>query len=312
MNSQQNVDQEIGNGSEEQAKCDFVTKSNKPLYIDIILELPESEDKELIKNVRVAKNSQGDILLSSVCSRLHEIGFDVTGMIVSYYSSIEQMYIFAGKDPIPFEKDGISVSNLCSNRLALKFRSGDDTYSKKSLPVSSLNNESSSLCYSLENKLKLSEGGMGATDGSSPITTPCLNEISSTQITPPIPRASLDPSMGGPDSNTANASSRRCIRTKERNISFVIEKVSMWRKLYNGIQNPSGNITRYSLDDSAKKVGISKKSLDDYLLQLRYGKKFGFDFNENKEEKIGKLRAFVKKKKREEKEKKEAYRNGLR
>lgn len=59
----------------------------------------------------------------------------------------------------------------------------------------------------------------------------------------------------------------------------------------------------YSLEDAAKKVGISKKSLDDYLLQLRYGKKYGFDFNEHKEAKIGILRAFVKKCKQDEKDK---------
>jgi hypothetical protein len=41
--------------------------------------------------------------------------------------------------------------------------------------------------------------------------------------------------------------------------------------------------------------------LDDYLLQLRYGKKYGFDFNEHKEAKIGVLRAFVKKEKTKEK-----------
>lgn len=34
-------------------------------------------------------------------------------------------------------------------------------------------------------------------------------------------------------------------RTKERKISFVIEKVSMWRKLYNGIQDNQGKIVRY-------------------------------------------------------------------
>jgi len=88
-------------------------------------------------------------------------------------------------------------------------------------------------------------------------------------------------------------------RTKERKISFVIEKVSLWRKLYNGIQD-GDKIVRYSLEDAAKKVGISKKSLDDYLLQLRYGKKYGFDFNAHKADKIGVLRAFVKKKKSEE------------
>jgi hypothetical protein len=41
-------------------------------------------------------------------------------------------------------------------------------------------------------------------------------------------------------------------------------------------------------------VGVSKKSLDDYLLQLRFGKKFNFDFEKNKLEKVGTLRHFVK------------------
>jgi len=40
---------------------------------------------------------------------------------------------------------------------------------------------------------------------------------------------------------------------------------------------------------------MSKKSLDDYLLQLRFGKKYGFNFNKHKDDKIGVLRQFVKK-----------------
>jgi len=39
-----------------------------------------------------------------------------------------------------------------------------------------------------------------------------------------------------------------------------------------------GNLVRYSLEDAATKVSVSKKSLDDYLLQLRFGKKYNFDF----------------------------------
>lgn len=54
---------------------------------------------------------------------------------------------------------------------------------------------------------------------------------------------------------------------------------------------------RYSLEDAAQKVGVSKKSLDDYLLQLRFGKKFGFDFQKHKDDKVGVLRTFVKKEK---------------
>ena len=48
--------------------------------------------------------------------------------------------------------------------------------------------------------------------------------------------------------------------------------------------------TGESLEEAAKKVGISKKSLDDYFLQLKNGKQNGFNFNEHKDDKIGILR----------------------
>ena len=63
----------------------------------------------------------------------------------------------------------------------------------------------------------------------------------------------------------------------------------------------NGNLLRYSLEDAAKKINMSKKSLDDYLLQLRFGRKYGFDLNRHKHEKVGKLRAFVRQKKMEAK-----------
>ena len=83
-------------------------------------------------------------------------------------------------------------------------------------------------------------------------------------------------------------------RTKERKIGYIIEKVNTWRKLYNGFYDEYGKFTKYSLDEAAKIIGISKKSLDDYLLQLRMGRKYGFDFNSNKNNKVGVLRSFVK------------------
>lgn len=61
----------------------------------------------------------------------------------------------------------------------------------------------------------------------------------------------------------------KCRRTKERKIGYIIKKVLKWRQLYNGVLNQSGSQTRCSLEESAQKVGISKKSLDDYLLQIR-------------------------------------------
>lgn len=44
------------------------------------------------------------------------------------------------------------------------------------------------------------------------------------------------------------------------------------------------------LDDGAEIVKISKKTLDDYLAQLKKGKKYGFNFNEHRNDKVGVLR----------------------
>lgn len=52
------------------------------------------------------------------------------------------------------------------------------------------------------------------------------------------------------------------------------------------------------MEDAANKVGISKKSLDDYLLQVRFGRKYGFNFNEHKNDKVGILRDYVRKHKK--------------
>ena len=83
-------------------------------------------------------------------------------------------------------------------------------------------------------------------------------------------------------------------RPKERRISFVISKVLEWRTLYDGIMDSNGESVRYSLEEAAEKVGISKKSLDDYMLQLKLGKKYGFDFQKNKDKNVGVLRTFIK------------------
>ena len=83
-------------------------------------------------------------------------------------------------------------------------------------------------------------------------------------------------------------------RTKERTIGYIIEKVSQWRKLYNGYMDENHQLRRMSLEEAAEKVGVSKKSLDDYLSQLRQGRALGFNFNLNKNQKVGDLRQFVK------------------
>lgn len=75
--------------------------------------------------------------------------------------------------------------------------------------------------------------------------------------------------------------------------------------LYSGYEE-DGQVKKMSLEDAAVVVGISKKTLDDYLMQIRSAKKFGFDFARHYSEKVGVIRSFVKKKKGEEKKHKQA------
>lgn len=75
--------------------------------------------------------------------------------------------------------------------------------------------------------------------------------------------------------------------------------MSLWRLLYTGFQK-NGVFIKMSLEEAAQKVKISKKSLDDYLMQLRSAKKFGFDFDKYNNDKVGVIRSFVRKKKEEE------------
>lgn len=44
---------------------------------------------------------------------------------------------------------------------------------------------------------------------------------------------------------------------------------------------------------AARSIGISKKSIDDYLRLIKMGNKLNFDFDSFEEEKIGYLRGFV-------------------
>jgi len=83
-------------------------------------------------------------------------------------------------------------------------------------------------------------------------------------------------------------------RTKERKIGEIVKKVAEWRRLYTGKIGANGTVEKYTLDEAAERVGIAKKTLDDYLLQIRAGKKYGFDFNIHSESKVGILRSFVK------------------
>lgn len=87
-------------------------------------------------------------------------------------------------------------------------------------------------------------------------------------------------------------------RIRERQISEVVKAVAIWRRLYTGVSTTHGDETlliRYSLTDAAQKVGISRKTLDEYLHLINMGRKYGFKFSARQDEKVGQLRLFVSK-----------------
>ena len=83
-------------------------------------------------------------------------------------------------------------------------------------------------------------------------------------------------------------------QSKPKTIKEIIAKVAEWRRSYNGKRGVNGNYERKELDDSALDLGIPKKTLDDYMFQLRKARAGGFDFDRFGDESIGFLREFNK------------------
>ena len=90
-------------------------------------------------------------------------------------------------------------------------------------------------------------------------------------------------------------------RPKERHILDVLNMVKEWRRLYDGYYQENGNFFQVPLDTAAQIVGVSKKTLEDYLYQIKSANKYGFDFEKFKFHKIGILRSFVRREKEKEK-----------
>ena len=82
------------------------------------------------------------------------------------------------------------------------------------------------------------------------------------------------------------------LNKRTRKIGEVVKIVYSQRKFFNGYYNDNGEKTKYNLEEASKKVGIKRKTLDDYLKQLRKARLLGFDFNKNKDESISFLRDF--------------------
>lgn len=218
------------------------------------------------------------IQVSELCNALKILGYPITGSMISIYNYIVDDYVFYGNDPIA-QNITLGVKSLDLKRFKMKIINYVDEKMLKDVPglyiKSNIANNNNDSCFEEDT---LSDGE---------------EEVSN-----------IDDK-----SQTDNQGNKKEKRNKERKIGFIIEKVNAWRKLYNGFYDEHNEHTKYSLDKAADIIKVSKKSLDDYLLQLRLGRKYGFDFNKNKNERVGKLRSYVKLKKAEEDKKLGIYKD---
>jgi hypothetical protein len=207
--------------------------------------------------------TNGDIDLKGLITVIDSMGLLFGPSMFYYFSYLSDMYIYCGQDPLPNNlvipaKDILNYNDR--KVISLKVRLVEESLQLKT-------------GFQLGDDLEIQAG-----------------------IYFDLPSTATNSSDSDKDSNSADDEKKRRTRHKERKIGEVLELVLKWRKLYAGVRDPvTGLIIKLSLDEAAKKLGVAKKSLDDYLLQIRHAKMYGFDFQNNHDERIGMLRAFVKK-----------------
>ena len=85
-------------------------------------------------------------------------------------------------------------------------------------------------------------------------------------------------------------------RGNERLIGNVLDALTQFKELSKiGIMDPIRGLIKYKRHEAAQILNIPKKTLDDYLAQVKLAHSFGFDFQSHCEEKFGVLRKFNRK-----------------
>jgi hypothetical protein len=236
------------------------------ITIDEVDNLNIFHENETIFNLEITYLPNNQIKFEEVINKLKQLGYPLTKSLISIYSVKINEYLFIGADPI--ENKLILEENEFGSLNILKLRV--NSFIEAKIIINNLNTNNFN-----EENFKMKKEKEEKEDKKEKEEKKEIKEK----------KEKKGKKMNKNNKNT---------RTKERKIGYIIEKVNRWRKYYNGYQDENGKFTKVSLDEAARKIDISKKSLDDYLLQLRLGRKYGFDFNLNKNERVGKLRAFVK------------------
>ena len=111
----------------------------------------------------------------------------------------------------------------------------------------------------------------------------------------------IDPKAILPSKQQIVTKQSKTKRIRERYITEAVQAVAVWRRLHTGVvSEDQTTLIQYTLRNAALKVGISKKTLDDYLRLITLGHRYGFPFSVRKNDKVGQLRSFVTKAKAKE------------
>jgi hypothetical protein len=202
--------------------------------VDIILNYIPNPEKEFISNIKVSTNQTGDIFLAPLCETLKQLNFPLNNSTIFYYSPNTGMFHYTGNDPLP------QYATIPSQEWTIE--NGRKTIVIRARPV-----EQPDLPR-LEPDLELE--------------TACLVDLRSENAS--------DNNLYYDDSDSSSDDKCRRRRHKERKVGEVLDLVLKWRKLYSGVRDyKTGQIIKLTLEDAAKRLGVAKKSLDDYLLQIR-------------------------------------------
>ena len=288
-------------------------KDNENIYIEkeIIpnIKLPiiplKNSPNEMNELINIESGEKFYIKLNELTKELKKIGFPVSGSMINVFINYTNNYVYFGTEPLD-NKIILYSYMLEPFRKPIKKKKNKDGTNNENLELKVYMPSMTNIDYFDKDKDEKNKDEKNKEEDNS---IPSLDS-----------EEEEDEKEDNIDYKNLTESGKR-----ERKIGYIIEKVYAWRKLYNGYRDDNNKFIKYSLDEAAREINVSKKSLDDYLLQIRLGRKCGFNFDDNKNQKIGVLRTYVeskkikkesnrrkkKKTKEEEKEEKEEKKEGL-
>jgi len=284
----------------------FNTMNQEP--ISIVICYDGNSERDLIPNLMIDIDQQRGISLKSIVDSLRREAFPVVNSKILYLVPEENLFVFCGDENTINEDSflpmySINHSQNGSKKITLKIRKAipqQQAANYQSMMFSNSQSCQSESHFQAQpfpavNNCQLDvqshNGSQHEFGYTSPQTQENCNYNTSSYEEETEEKICQIRSPG--QQSCANAKRKR---HAERTIREVMDLVNYWRSLHQGfVDKDSKKVVKLSLGDAAKKVGVPRKSLDDYLLMMKHAKTNGFNFSANYDQRFGIVRNFVKK-----------------